>query len=262
MHPSTRTPSYRSAWQPCLALVFLSCVAVSIPGISLAAGPAGLHDRFPPGTIDSAEKADAALAATDGEKLSVEKEYQAAARECMKKFMVNDCLDAARTRRRDRLSDVDALRIEANRYKRRDKADRIEAERAKREADRAANAKADADLRARNREAYESRQRQAKREAADRAREEAARAGRPPAAHRPVKSPKPGSPEAEAAQRAKNAAAQAARIREAAAHREQLARRHAQREAERARRAQARAKKAAERDAAQRPGGTAAKPGP
>lgn len=261
--PSTPCPpSFRSASRPCLALAFACFVALSIPGVAPAAGAGELRDRFPAGAIDSIVKADSALAAADGEKLRVERDYQATARECMKKFMVNDCLDAARTVRRDRLSDIEALRIEANRYKRRDKADRIESERAKREAERAANAKADAELRARNREAYESRQRQAKREAADRAREGAARAGRPPAARGPlIKSPKPGSPEAQAAQRAKNAAAVAARIREAAAHREQLARRHAQREAERARRAQDRAKKEAERNAARHRGDAVVKPG-
>lgn len=218
-----------------------------------------MRDRFPPSAIDTTEKADAALAASGGAKLRVEKEYKATARECMKKFMVNDCLDAARTLRRDRLSDIDAVQVEANRYKRRDKADRIGAERAKREADRDANAKADAELRARNRDAYESRQRQAKREAADRARADAARSGRPSAAHRPLISPKPGSPEAHAAQRAKNAAAQAARIRDAAAHREQLARRYAQKEADRARRAKQKAQKEAEREAARRAAGATAK---
>ena len=244
MYPSIRNSPLRFSSCICLTL-FFACAAG-------AAETDGLRDRFPPASIDSNEKADAALAATSGAKQRAEKEYKASARECLKKFMVNDCVEEARTLRRDRLSRIDAVQVEANRFKRRDKTDRIEAERARRESDRAANAKADADLRARNRNNFDDRSEQAKRDAAERARSDAARARRPAVAHSPmVKVPKSGSPEANAAQRAKNATDQAAKIRDAAAHREELARRHAQKEADRARRAEQQAKKAAARKAAE-----------
>ena len=108
-----------------------------MPSASLAAGPDGSRDRLPPAAIDSIEKADAALAAAGGDRLRVEKEYKATARECLKKFLVSDCIEEAKMLRRDQLADIEAAQIEANRYKRRAKADRLEAERAKREADRA-----------------------------------------------------------------------------------------------------------------------------
>ena len=238
-----------------LAVLFAS----SLPCTAVAAGNDGLRDRFPASSIGTTEKADAALAATSGAKLRVEIKYKAAARECMKKFMVSDCIEEARTLRHDGLAEIDAVQVEANRFKRRDKADRIEAERAQRESDRAANAQADAELRTKNRQNYDGRQEQAKREAADRARSDATRAGHSPAVHRPlIKGAKPGTPEAAAAQRAKNASGQAAKIRDAAAHREQLAHRHAENEADRARRAKQQAQKEAERKAAQNAAGATA----
>ncbi len=236
----------------CLAWFLASTFAV----VAMAAGPDNFRERFPPSSITSNEKADAALAVTSGAKQRAEKDYKAAAHECQKKFAVNDCIEQARTLRHDRLSEIDAVEVEANRFRRRDKADRIEAERAKREADRSANAKTDADVRARNSKNFEDRSAQAKRDSSERARSEAARAGRPTATHRPlVKVPKPGSPEANAEQRAKNATGQADKIRDAAVHRDQLARRHAQKETERARRAKQQAKKETESLAAQKSAG-------
>lgn len=219
----------------------------------MAAGPDNFRERFPPSSIDSNEKADAALVATSGAKQRAESDYKAAARECLKKFTTNDCIEQARTLRHDRLSEIDAVQVEANRFRRRDKADRIEAERARREADRSANAQADTDLHARNSKKFDDRSEQAKREASERARADASRAGRPAAPHRAlVKVPKPGSREANAEQRAKNATGQAAKIRDAAVHRDQLARRHAQKETERARRAKQKEKKETESLATQK----------
>ena len=250
----------RSSIRPVLRsslVCFALFLAQLLPFPAIAAD--ALLDRFPPSAIDSNEKADAALSATGGAKQRAESEYKATARECVKKFMVNQCIAQARTLRHDRLADIDAVQLEANRFKRRDKSDRLEAERAQREAERAANAKADAALRARNRQNHDDRQGQAKRDAAERARSEAARAGRAGAARSPlIKVPKPGSPEANAAQRAKNATDQAAKIKDAALHREQLSRRHAEKEADRARRAEQQARKETERKTAQTPAHTPA----
>ena len=251
-------PLNRSAFSACLA-----CLALSFACASVAAETDALRERFAASSIDSNEKADAVLAASSGARLRAEKQYKAAAQECLKKFMVNDCIEAARKLRHDRLSGIEAVQIEANRFKRRDKADRIEADRARHEAERAANAGADTELRANNRKNFEDRNGHAKREAAERARSDAARAGHPATAHSPlIKTPKPGSPEANAAQRAKNAAEQAAKIKDAAVHREELARRHAEKEADRARRAQQQAKKEAERQAAQRTAASGSAPKP
>ena len=241
----------------CFALAF-ACASVAADSGQL---PGGLRERFPMSSIDSNEKADAALAATNGAKLRVENEYKASARECLKNFAVNECVGIARTLRHDKLAEIEAVVVEANRFKRRDKADRIEADRARHEADRAANANADADLRARNRKTYDDRSEQAKREAAQSVQTAAARARRPPALHTPlVKVPKPGSAEANAEKRAKNAGEQETKVREAITHREELARRHAQKESERARRAQERARRDAETQAAQKAAGTVAAP--
>ncbi len=247
MHSSTRHSSARLALR-----LSIAALALAFGSSTTAATSDGLRDRFPASSIDSTAKADAALAAVGAAKQSVEKEYKATAHECVKKFMVSDCLEEARTQRRDQLADIEAIQVEANRFKRRDKADRLEADRAQREGNRAANAAADADLRAKNRRSYDDRQEQAKREVADRTRTDAARVGRTSTPHSPlIKKPKPGSPEANAEQRSKNAAEQATKVKDAAAHREQLARRHADKEADRARRAQQQARKEAERKAAQ-----------
>lgn len=245
----------------CFALAF-ACASVAADSGQLRGElPGGLRERFPVSGIDSKEKADAALAATNGAKFRVENEYKASARECLKNFAVNDCIAGARTLRHDKLAEIDAVEVEANRFKRRDKADRIEADRARHEADRAANAKADADLRARNRKSFDDRSEQARREAAQSAQSAAARAGRPPATHSPlVKLPKPGSAEANAKQRAQNASEQETKVHDATAHREELARRRAHKETERTRRAQERARKDAEMRAAQQPAGTVGAP--
>ncbi len=252
MHAATRNSSARFVLRVSLTALLtasLAALALSFSSFAFAADD-GLRDRFPASSIDSTPKADAALAATSGAKQRVEKEYKDTARECMRKFRVNDCLEEARTRKRDRLADIEAIQVKANRFKRRDKAERIEADRTQREKARAANTAADADLRAKNRRDYDERQAQARRERADRTRADTAKAGRTSAPHTPmIRKAKPGNAEANAAQRAKNAAEQAAKVRDAAAHREQLARRHAEKEADRARRAQAR--KDAERKAAQ-----------
>ncbi len=224
-------------------LLVLAATATLLPGVACAQT---LRERFPASSIDSAAKAEAALAATNGAKVRVEAEYKTTARECLKKFLVNDCVDDARDVRRRRLADIDAVTVEANRFKRRDRDDRIETERKRREDERVANEKADGEQRARNRQAYADRQEQARREAADRAKSDAARAARPPGAHRPVvKVGPPGSAEAKAAQRAKNAADQAEKVKEAASHRDEMKRRADQKAADRAQRAKDKAAKEA-----------------
>ncbi len=210
-----------------------------------------LRQRFPAGSIDSVDRADAALAATNGAKVRVEKDYKDAARACIAKVLVNACVDEARSERRRRNGDIDAVELEANRFKRRDRADRAEADRTKREADRAASAPADAAQRERNRKAYDDKQAEAARSAADRTRADATRStpgGRPHGATVKL-GPLAGS-EPTAEQRAKNAADLAKRQQVAALHAKDIDRRLVEKAAERKRRDDAKAAKDAKAAAA------------
>ena len=236
--------SARSVSRALSAIVFASLAVTAFA--QTAPEPGSLRERYPTSSIDSAERADAALAETNGAKAHVELEYRNQARDCMKGFTVNACLDGARALQRKRLADIDGVELEANRFKRRDKADRLDADRQKRDAEHAANAPADADQRARNRKSYEDRQAQAAREVAERKRTEARTAANPSKPHRPaVKVPPPADTAANAAMREKNAAQHAAKVREANAHLAEIDRRMVSKTAERKRHAEEKAVKEA-----------------
>ncbi len=229
--------------------------ATAATGASAATGSAAvavdtLRQRFPAGSIDSIEKADAALAATSGQKARVEKDYKDAARACIAKILVNACVDEARAERRRRNADIDAVELEANRFKRHDRAARADADRAKRDADREANAPADAALRERNRKAYEDKQAEASRSAADRARSDATRAASAAKPHGPPVKLGPLGGELTPAQREKNAADLAKRRQAAASHAKDIDRRVAEKAADRKRRDEAKAAKDAKTAAA------------
>ena len=204
-----------------------------------ADGPApttGFRERYPATALDSTSKADAALAESKAERARVAKDYRATARACMDKFLVNDCLIAAREVQRKRLADVEAVEVDANRFKRRDRASKSDTDLARREAEHAANEKADADLRARNKSTFDSRQSNAQRDAE----KGAQRSTRAPKKPSEVK-----NAEVAAEQRAKNADAHEQKVDEATDHREDLERRRAEKVAERKRRAAEKAAKAA-----------------
>jgi colicin import membrane protein len=196
-----------------------------------------LRNRFPPTSIDSVQKADEALAATSGTKVRIDKDYHAAARACMTKVLVNDCLDDVRTERRHRMADIDAIELEANRFKRAEHARQVDADRARREADRQTAAPADADQRARNRQAYDEKQASAARSAAEKAKADAARTPKKPV----VRGSKP--PAQTGDQRAQNAASFDRKQQEAVEHKKDLDRRLVEKEADRKRRADAKAAK-------------------
>ena len=219
-------------------VALLCCLAATGVRAQVEAGPApgSLRELFPPSSFQSNERADAAIAATSGAKSRVEKQYRVEARDCAATFLVNACLDQARARQRLRLGEIDAVELEANRFKRRDKADRIEAERAKREADRTANAGADAEQRARNRQTYDDKQSQRAREMADQAHSAGGRAGSTKP-HRPaIRIAKPDDRASESRQRAKNAADHAVKVAEAETHKMDIERRVAAKTADRKRR--------------------------
>lgn len=242
----------RSCW-------FALSLGLGAAGVDVAAqgvaAPGVLRDRFPPGSIDSETRAEAALAETAGAKARIEHAYRVEATECAKRVLVNACLDDARLLQRRRLADVDAVELEANRFKRKDRADRMDAERARRDAEREANRPADDASRARSRAAFAERQAQAAREAADRARSDASRTAKSrsaatgsPGARAVPRGPAPAH-EVSAETRARNADDHAKKLVEAEAHRKDIERRVAAKTADRARRDADKAAKDA-RDAA------------
>lgn len=235
------------------ALLFASHVRVAV-----ADEPSGaLRARYPAGSIDSTQRADAALAEAAGMRGRIERDFSAQAKLCAGRFMVNACLDEARENQRKRLADAEAVQLEADRFKRRDRNDRLEADRARRDAERTAGQPADSAARTRNREAYEERQATAARELGERAKSERSRAA---AAARTTMGPGARTPRApapesgpSAAERAKNASAHSTKRTEAETHRQEIARRVAAKTADRKRRADEKAAKDARAAALARP---------
>lgn len=206
--------------------------------------PGSLRELFPTASIDSTERADAALAATDGARARVEREFEESARSCATKILVNDCLDRARALQRARLGEIDGVRVDADRFKRRAKADRIAADRDKRESDRATNAEADAALRSTNRKAFDDKQERGVRDSAERTRSDAARAASS-VPHRTANGARPMGSTDDPQKRAKNAADYAAKVQQARAHSAEIERRVAAKAADRKRRDDARKAKEA-----------------
>lgn len=241
-----------SAWSPRLialaALLLGSLAGDPALSASTVAEVDVLRTQFPAGSIDSVAQADAALGATAGAKARVAKDYKAATRECVKTLLVNDCLDRARLLQQRRIADIDAVELEANRYKRRDHTDKLDADRAQRENERRVKAPADADQRAKNRKSFDDKQSQVARDNADRRKADERRAQTPP--HKPRLSPPPAAPEVAAAQRAKNAVGYASKVKEVGEHENAIRRNLAAKAADRKRRADA---KAARDGAATRP---------
>ena len=231
---------------PCSIALLLLCMAGQATGEDAGqtdAASGSFRARFPSGSFDSTAKADAALAAVGSARLRAEGDYKSAARACLGKFFVNDCVDAARTARRVRMSEIEAVEIEANRAKRQERGARVEAERARREAERKTAAPSDARTRAQNREEFDKKQANEKQNVADRARTAAARSASPPRRVPAIKKPPRQDGNAEAVQRRKNAVQQADKVRQAAEHRAQIEKRRAQKEADRARRTREKAQK-------------------
>jgi colicin import membrane protein len=230
-------------WGACaLALVIASASRAQAP-VPPSASTDELRNRFPPSSIDSVQKADDALAATSGTKVKIDKEYRAEARACMSKVLVNDCLDTVRLERRNRMADIDAIELEANRFKRAEHQRQVDSDRTQREAARQANAPVDADQRARNRQAYEDKQASAAKSAADKDRSNATRTPKKTIVHG-------NAPAQTGEQRAQNAASFDRKKQEAVAHNKDIDRRLVEKEADRKRRADAKAAKDAKQKAA------------
>ncbi len=213
-------------------------VLLLVHALPAAAADGGFRDRYPPSSIDSVGKADAAIADAGREKARVESEYRTSSRACMDRVLVNSCLETARDLHRKRLSEIGAVEVEANRFKRRDKQDRLDADRARKDAEDEEKRKAEAPMRSKNQADFDARQKAAAEDAARNARQgsRARPKPRPPAQTASQE-------EGAAAERAKNASDYAQKVKDANEHRVELERRRSQNQTERARKAEARAAK-------------------
>ncbi len=69
-------------------------------------------------TIGSVEQADTLLAQVAKDRAAVEAEFAESEQVCYTKFFVNNCLDKAKDKRRERLAELRAIEIDANYFKR------------------------------------------------------------------------------------------------------------------------------------------------
>lgn len=113
----------------CVIVVFAVCGAAGAPGLAAELSRYGAPDtppfneRFPSGTIDSVEHADAALAQSNLEREIIDDQYLDAQRGCYQKFFVSHCLEVAKERNRVAVKQVKEVEVEANAFKRKAKAD-------------------------------------------------------------------------------------------------------------------------------------------
>ena len=121
-----------------------------------------LHDRFAPGSIDSIDRANAALAAAAQERAKSDADYAAGQKACYQKFFANACIDQLNTRHRAEEAEIGGVELEARRYQRAAHDAQVQADRSKKEQNSVQNAPSDAALREQNRAAFEKKQADAK----------------------------------------------------------------------------------------------------
>lgn len=112
-------------------------IAISLAMAGVMSQPLNdsVHTRYPVGAISSTEQADRALAEASGERNAIEQRFAAEQGNCYTKFFATTCMDESRERRRKALADVRAVEIEANEFKRRERAAERDREVAQRIAD-------------------------------------------------------------------------------------------------------------------------------
>lgn len=81
-----------------------------------ALAPDVLTSRYPPGSIQSSETADRALADVEQQRALLDQQYSAQKRECYAKFFATSCLDAAKAQHRVETAKLRQVEIEANAY--------------------------------------------------------------------------------------------------------------------------------------------------
>lgn len=110
-----------------------SCTAFLLALLPLAAtaaeqvygtpGKPTFDQRYPSGSIRSVESADDVLSEASTERDVIADQYIDDQRACYKKFFVSSCLEDAKERNRVAVKQVRDVEVEANAYKRQDKAD-------------------------------------------------------------------------------------------------------------------------------------------
>lgn len=117
------------------------CAAIGLAAVMAAASaPAqvsngGVAAKYPAGSISSTDAADRALAEAAVERTAAEQRYATEQGNCYSKFFATSCMDEVRERRRKELADIRAVEVQANEFKRRDRAAERDREVAQRKAD-------------------------------------------------------------------------------------------------------------------------------
>jgi hypothetical protein len=110
-------------------------ISLAISGVMAQPLDESVRTRYPAGSISSLEQADRALAEASAERNAVERRFAAEQGNCYTKFFATSCMDESRERRRKALADVRTVEIEANEFKRRERAAERDREVAQRIAD-------------------------------------------------------------------------------------------------------------------------------
>jgi len=86
--------------------------------LAACAGPEPVPREVPPPPVTSVAQADQQLAAVARERAGIEARFAERERVCYSKFLVNNCLDEAKERRRSALAAQRAIEVQASRFKR------------------------------------------------------------------------------------------------------------------------------------------------
>lgn len=212
-----------------------------------AADPVGLRTRVPEGSIDTVDKADAALAAVQQARAAVNTDFLAGQKLCYAKFLAQACLDGLKATQRQRTAEIDAVELEAKRFKRTEQGQEAAAERQRHADERAAKAPQDAIDRAQRETGFQQKQTDAAASLEKSQTHAQTDAGRAQSYNAKVAdAARKQQSEAERSQRAdetreRNEQALADKLQDADERRERLAKKHAEKAADRARRAQGQA---------------------
>ncbi|HZW13599.1 MAG TPA: hypothetical protein VFF81_10470 [Noviherbaspirillum sp.] len=109
------------------------------PEVASKVASTAIVERYPAGSIKTVETADAALADVGRERAAIEARFSAEEQACHPKFFTTSCVEKAKERRRQALARLRKVELEANAFKRQDRAQ----ERDKAVAERQARAEAD-----------------------------------------------------------------------------------------------------------------------
>ena len=104
---------------PILRSATLATVTLTLSfTLAACAGPEPVARDVPPPPVTSVAQADQQLAAVARERAAIEAGFAERERVCYTKFLVNNCLDEAKDRRRSALAAQRAIEVQAARFKR------------------------------------------------------------------------------------------------------------------------------------------------